>query len=187
MAQYQEATLFATSASSFILFESTAATTTQGLTLINTTSFSGVSSQSVNNVFTSTYRNYRLFINAKNTSTAGLTVRLRAAGTDLTSNNYYRGRYYVGVTESLAAGNDNNGLDTAWNTTSIGTMAGLVIMDIANPQTSEVTSALTFGVGALFILLGHSLNNITTSFDGFTLTPGSGTLTGSVSVYGYNA
>ena len=156
-----------------------------GLVLLNTTTFSGVASQSVNNVFTSTFRNYRIFINAKHTADADITVRLRAAGTDLTSNSYYRGRYYVGVTSSLAAGNDNNGLDTSWGTTSIGTMAGEIIMDIANPQTSEVTTALTMATGRYFIILGHSLNNINTSYDGFSVIS-SGTMTGSVSVYGYN-
>jgi hypothetical protein len=36
------------------------APSTSGLTLINTTSFSGVASQSVNDVFSATYDNYRI-------------------------------------------------------------------------------------------------------------------------------
>ena len=34
-----------------------------GMVLLNTTSFSGVASQSVNDVFSATYTNYRIFIN----------------------------------------------------------------------------------------------------------------------------
>jgi hypothetical protein len=157
-----------------------------GLILINTTAFTSVASQSVNNVFTSSFKNYRLVINAKHTADADITVRLRASGTDLTSNNYYEGRYYIGISQSLAAGSNNQTLSTSWGTTSISTWGGHIVMDIANPQTSEVTTALTSGAGRYYITLGQSLNNITTSYDGFTLISG-GTMTGSVSVYGYNA
>jgi hypothetical protein len=156
-----------------------------GLVLINTTSFTSVGSQSLNNVFTSSFKNYRIFINAKHASDADITIRLRASGTDLTSNNYLEGRYYIGSTSSLAAGSSNNTTSTSWSTTSLGTWAGQIIMDIANPQATEVTTAQTQGAGRFFITLGHSLNNITTSYDGFTIVS-NGTMTGSVSVYGYN-
>jgi len=156
-----------------------------GLVLINTTSFTSVGSQSLNNVFTSSFKNYRIFINAKHASDADITIRLRASGTDLTSNNYLEGRYYIGSTASLAAGSSNNTTSTSWSTTSLGTWAGQIVMDIANPQATEVTTAQTQGAGRFFITLGQSLNNITTSYDGFTIVS-NGTMTGSVSVYGYN-
>jgi hypothetical protein len=156
-----------------------------GLVLINTTSFTSVASQSLNNVFTSSFKNYRIFINAKHAADADITIRLRAAGTDLTSNNYLEGRYYIGSTSSLAAGSNNNSTSTSWSTTSLGTWAGQIVMDIANPQATEVTTAQTLGAGRYYITLGQSLNNITTSYDGFTVVS-NGTMTGSVSVYGYN-
>lgn len=157
-----------------------------GLVLLNTTSFSAVASQSINSVFTSTYRNYRIVINAKHSSDADLTFRVRASGTDLSSaNSYYEGRYYVGETSSLTAGNSNASLSTSWTLNRIGTWTGHIVMDIANPQATEVTTATTIVSGGYFQVLGQSLNNNTTSYDGFTILS-NGTMTGSVSVYGYN-
>ena len=83
-AQYQEATLFATSASSFVLFESTASSA-QGLTLINTTSFSAVASQSINDVFSTTYDNYFIVANILPSTNLSLQLRLRASGSDYVS------------------------------------------------------------------------------------------------------
>ena len=45
-------------------------TASSGLTLINTTSFSGVASQSVNDVFSADYKQYRIIFDVKNTTTA---------------------------------------------------------------------------------------------------------------------
>ena len=158
-----------------------------GMVLLNTTSFSAVASQSVNNVFTSTYKNYRIFINAKNTIGADLTFRVRASGTDLSSNSYLEGRYFIGTTESLAAGSTNNATLSAWNLNKISTTTGHIVLDIANPQAAEVTTATTFGTGSYLQIFGHSLiTSNTTSYDGFTIISVS-TMTGSVSVYGYNA
>ena len=157
-----------------------------GLVLLNTTSFSAVSSQSINNVFTSTYKNYRIFINAKHAADADLTMRVRASGTDLSSaNSYYYGRYYVGETSSLAAGSNNQTLDTSWTLNRVGTWSSHIVIDIANPQATEVTTASIFSSGGYLQVIGGSLNNNTTSYDGFTIITG-GSMTGSVSVYGYN-
>jgi hypothetical protein len=158
-----------------------------GMVLLNTTSFSAVASQSVNNVFTSSYKNYRVYINAKHASDNDLNFRLRASGTDLSSASaYYQGRYYIGGTSSLAAGSENAVTQTQWTLNRVGTWASQCVMDIANPQATEVTTSLTFVTGGYFQVLGQSLNNNTTSYDGFTIISG-GSMTGSVSVYGYNA
>ena len=51
--------------------------------------FSAVSSLSVNGVFTSDYRNYVVILrDVLTTSTAGFSMRLRAAGTDASAANY---------------------------------------------------------------------------------------------------
>lgn len=147
--------------------------------------FSGASSVSLNGCFTSAYQNYRIVINAKHASDADLTFRVRASGTDLSSSNsYYQGRYYVGETSSLAAGSGNASLQTSWDLNRIGTWAGSMVMDIANPQTSDVTTASTISSGAYFQVLGQSLNNNTISYDGFTVISG-GSATGTIRVYGY--
>jgi len=156
-----------------------------GLVLLNTTSFSAVASQSINSVFTSTYKNYKIYISLKNAADADITFRLRASGTDLTSNSYYEGRIYTGETSSLALGSTNAVLGSSWILNSPGTWASSMIMDISNPQATEVTNAVTISSARFAIYSGQSLNNVTTSYDGFTIISAS-TMTGQVSVYGYN-
>lgn len=153
---------------------------------LGTVTFTGVSSVSLNGVFTSTYKNYRIVINAKHALTADVTFRVRASGTDLSSASaYIEGRYYIGVVTSLAAGNTNNSFNTSWTLNQITTVAGHIIMDIANPQATEVTTATTTVTGGYLQIFGQSLaTSNTTSYDGFTVVS-AGSMTGTVSVYGY--
>ena len=62
-----------------------------GMVLLNTTSFSGVSSFSLAaDTFTTTYENYKILLTVSGTSAdSGINIRLRAAGVDTTSNNYF--------------------------------------------------------------------------------------------------
>jgi len=148
--------------------------------------FSGASSISLNGCFTSAYQNYRIVINAKHASTADITFRIRASGVDLSSASaYIEGRYYSGVTTSITPGSNNNTFATSWTLNQMTTVAGHVTMDIANPQTTEVTTATTITTGGYYQILGQSLaTSNTTSYDGFTILSGN-SATGTVRVYGY--
>jgi hypothetical protein len=68
-----------------------------GLVLLNTTSFSAVASQSVNDVFSSTYDNYRIVCEFSSSTDQEIFFRLRASGADLTSNVYRIGQLTIGV------------------------------------------------------------------------------------------
>jgi hypothetical protein len=59
-----------------------------GLTLINTTSFSGVASQAINSVFSATYINYRIVMNIVGSTASNIRFKMRVAGTD-NSGSYY--------------------------------------------------------------------------------------------------
>jgi len=59
-----------------------------GLVHLNTTSFSGVATQSINNVFSAQYDNYKILIDVSKSTTSFLQLRWRAAGTDNTTTNY---------------------------------------------------------------------------------------------------
>lgn len=159
-----------------------------GMTLINATSFSAVSSQSLNNVFTSTYQNYQIRLNITSKSTTGgISLRYRTSGTDNSSASYNQSAIYV-RTNNTSAGDGATG---ATQIVSFGTSDGTnisLIAQIFNPQLSVTTAATYqyFGTeSSLFFLYqgGHNFNN-TTSFDGFSIYPASGTMTGTVYVYG---
>ena len=163
-----------------------------GMVLLNTTSFSGVSSQSLPaSTFTSTYRNYKIVLNFSATSGAYLTGRLRASGADDSTSNYGSAFNYQSLTSSNPTG-DTNATATQTSFTKIAyhtaSNDNSVVIDLFQPQISGKTFGLGFQMrsDAVFVYAGL-LHQGTTSFDSFTFIPGAGTITGSVNVYGYNA
>jgi hypothetical protein len=162
-----------------------------GLTLLSTTTFSAVASQSVNDVFSATYDNYKIcYRYLKATSTSDAQLRMRVSGADNTSANY---KYHYGY--SLSSSNSYSGF--ASNTsTLLGLNAGIGATDVhygeiaifnpflANPTTFSGTTGAFSGTtnygGAM-----TGVHNVSSSFTGFTFFV-SGTMTGSISVYGYN-
>jgi hypothetical protein len=162
---------------------------TSGLVHINTTNFSAVASQSINNVFSATYRNYKIFLNIDGfTSGLGaISMRLRASGTDASTANWSRS--YQGYTSSNAQ--DANG-DVA-NTFgyfgfAINADSASEIM-IYNPfltkRTLIYSNNLRFNSSApvsAFIDM-HSIFNETNSYDGFTFFA-NGNMTGQIQIFG---
>jgi hypothetical protein len=165
-----------------------AASFAPGLVHINTTSFSAVASQSINDVFSDTYDNYKILINHQVTSgtNVSLDLRLRASGTDDSGNNYYRQR--VVADDTVIAGN-RSALSSSWNiglTSSTG--RGAICLEIFTPFNTLVTNFVgnNFdGYNNARLTIAGGRNTVTTSFDGFTIFPGSSTITGSISVFGY--
>jgi hypothetical protein len=169
-----------------------AAATNQGLTLINTTSFSGVSSQSINDVFSATYDNYRIIIALTDSSVlTNVFFRFRVSGSDNSNASYnYMFDGYTqggGSVPFTAAGATQLNL---YQRTASGTKT----------TASDLTCILPFAT-ATTLLMGPTTaeNNanfysgswggnfdVTTSFTGFSVIGESGTLTGSISVYGIN-
>jgi len=164
-----------------------------GMTLLNTTTFSAVASQSVNSVFSATYVNYKIMIDLTATSINATTInlRFRASGTDTTTN--YK--------SYLATPLDNNyttgGAITLVSTTNI--IAGYrhrtvnessSYFEINNPFATKNTltnggynSTGTSSEGNAGTLAGILLDS--TSYDGFSLIASTGTITGTVRIYGY--
>jgi hypothetical protein len=163
------------------------APSTSGLTLINTTSFSGVSSQSVNDVFSTTYKNYKILFNST-TGALNTLFRLRVSGSDAATG--YLANTFIAF--STATGTFSNTIsDNATSAIITGYSPNYFSFDLVD----VFEAANTIGVG---IAAGREsdprvvggffnfIKNDTTSYTGFTFFPASGTMTGSVSVYGYN-
>ena len=162
-------------------------TASSGLTLINTTSFSAVSSQSVNDVFSTTYKNYKILFNSTS-GAVNMLFRLRVSATDATTG--YLANTFVAFSTSTS---------TFSNTISNNSTSAIITGYSPNYFSFDLVdvfeAANTIGVG---IAAGREsdprvvggffnfIKNDTTSYTGFTFFPASGTMTGSVSVYGYN-
>jgi hypothetical protein len=161
-----------------------------GMVLLNTTSFSAVASQSLlANTFSSTYKFYRIVIAGSASADTGFNGRLRASGSDITASNYS----HTGVFTNNAAGPSRSNATGvgAWEIGTVGT----------NGFHTELTLSYPFDTGFKKTFISHTFANYasdrdnringgqynaTTQTDSFTFYPSSGTITGEVTVYGFN-
>jgi hypothetical protein len=162
-----------------------------GLNLINTTSFSAQTTISINNVFNADYFAYKIIVYKDTVSTTNsLSFRLRASGVDLSSNTY--NLVYNAV-------KSDNVVQTGFGTSTSVSIGGDAIatgmaltFDLTNPfRTVGKKNVHTYHSWSLASGLNSGLVNAwyidnTTSYDGLSLIASTGTITGNVSVYGYN-
>ena len=160
-----------------------------GLTLITKSTFSGASSHSINDCFSSTYDFYEVKIAfTAGTGAPDFTIRLRAAGTDDTADYAGTTIYAFGAT---IGSNDNNvaGTDEFFVAGSGNNTAQFTAIHarICNPYKSQVTTLFadsSYGTSNVFNFQNIGYHNDTGSFDGFTLRASTGTMTGTIYVYG---
>ncbi len=167
---------------------------TAGLTLINTTSFSAVSYVSIDSVFSATYKNYVVIYDINSASANNNhTLRLRVGGADnSTASSYKSATTYM--LDNGTSGNNNTTGTTSWfvgTTKSTDAEWSRGELHFFKPFLTEKTNIAQIAIGVsgggnLFSEYANHGHNAATSFDGFTIFFSSGTVTGSVSVYGYN-
>jgi hypothetical protein len=167
-----------------------AAAATSGLTLVSSTSVSGAATHSFNNVFTSTYANYRVLITGITSSTAGndISFRYRASGTDTSAN--YNNQRLFGNAGTAGASANVNGTDETWVTSMDTSLSSTVFVNIEmyNPQAAVASAHSAESIQYPGSLLSNTIigyNSATTQFDGFTIIGSSGNLSATVRIYGY--
>ena len=155
-----------------------------GLVHINTTTFSAVSSVSLDNVFTSAYENYRIVLSRDASSAGTLDMRLRVGGVDASSADYDYMRVYVYGSGTVAGA---RGLSTtSWYLGYMPTVRiGMCSADIFGPNLTASTQYSAIGGSAQELATVMGELDLATSYDGFTLIPSAGTMTGTIRVYGY--
>jgi hypothetical protein len=163
-----------------------AKTTDQGLVHINTTTFSAVSSVSLNDVFTSDYENYLATLTVLGNATVALLCRMRASGTD-NSSAVYSAQYNLAEGSSLYASRTT--AQTSGRFGGVSTVDSSYEMHIYKPQLAAVTNITNFGNfrsgGGISITSETVSVDVSTAYDGMTIFPSSGTITGSLRIYGY--
>lgn len=161
----------------------TPATGSSGLTLISVQTFSGSSGINIDNVFTSTYTNYRLIFSNVTTSTdIYVSYRERAGGTT-NATNYKKGQYYRPYASAgfNSGGTEGNLFDLDTNSTS----AMGATLELQNPATTAYTGFQWAASTFYQAHTGQGVHANATAYDGFALFPYSGTMSGTVSIYGY--
>jgi hypothetical protein len=167
------------------------ATAASGLTLITTQALSGVTSQSINNCFSSTYANYVIVLNAYcATSIQVPTLKLRASGTD-SSTGYY-GSFFANNWTNNGTSSDYVNNETSWRARPFGllttssTNLGGTNLTLFSPFAATNTAYSAHYLDANtsgFSGFTGGMHNSATSYDGFTITNGTA-MTGTIRVYG---
>ena len=83
-----------------------------GLTLLHSSTFSSVSSKSIDNCFSSTYRNYKVNIRSANSTTSDIHFRFRDGSGDNTDSEYWWKYMYATSTNNWTA--YANGANTSY-------------------------------------------------------------------------
>lgn len=148
--------------------------------------FTGVSTVSLNGVFTSAYQNYLILWRVIGTSSGAFSMRLRSSGTDDSGSTYQQQNMSAYGTTVAAS----RGTATNWNFNQV--ISGEhnhMEMTLFSPQLSFPTTAeIRYGYrasNASNIEFNHVLagNTVSTSYDGISFICSG--MTGTVRIYGY--
>jgi hypothetical protein len=161
-----------------------------GLVLLNTTSFSGVTSQQINSVFSSTYDNYKIYLNITSGAGGSLAVQFATGGTANTTTNYNNVTWLFrsGNAAAVDTANESAASIAIISALNSGESADLTIFNPFASQYTHVTGSISAiaGAGYKAMALTHAGNFLaTTSFDGIKFNF-STSHTGTVSIYGVN-
>jgi len=143
-----------------------------------------VSSVTVTSVFSATFDNYRVTIDGMSNSTAA--TLLIALGSSATGTLYYGSQYYDRYTGATGTNRYNNA--TTLPLTGLATFAeNSVTLEVHQPFLGARTQFIADAYGDGYSTWMRGTHASATSHTGFTISPGSGTLTGgTIRVYGYN-
>jgi hypothetical protein len=155
---------------------------TNGMVLLNTTSFSGQSSVSINDIFSATYKNYKIILDTVASTSIAIRARLRVGGTDNSTSSSYTSQEVRGSSTTASAFST---VDNFFQFGYANTTASLVELTLINPFLSVNTSFSSFGGRSDRSALVSGFHNQTTSYTGITWIAESGTITGTLYIYGY--
>jgi hypothetical protein len=165
-----------------------AAPSAGALTYVGGSTFSAVTSVSVNDVFSATYENYVIYLNATKDSggpEAGF-LRLRVSGSDDT-NSVYNVQDLYGQGASAIAERLTTQDKGAWS--DINTAETVTVIQMFRPfataKTNWQSNTLNYGGTGIEAHLKYCTFTNTTSFTGFSLIKsGTGNMSGTIRVYG---
>ena len=156
-----------------------------GLIHINTSTFSAVSAVSIpDNSFTIDYTNYKIMMRFTRSTSNNVTLRLRSGGSDISGANYAFGAAIFTGTNSvdIRRNNDQSAAEIFPENTAF---ESTVVLDIFDPLSNNKTfwsGSVNFSYAAFVTDGVFDGNQIA---DSLSFLASGGTITGSVSVYGY--
>lgn len=158
-----------------------------GLVFLNKTDFTASSAVNINNVFSTTYDNYKIMIVGTSTTVnkGQATIKMRVSGTDTSTN--YVSQKNAAYDANVVAARNEKGTDEGY----IGDIAPLdesdvISLDVYRPFLTKETTWIghNFSTQDTFLVLSGFSQTDKTSFTGFTALF-TETSTGSIYSYGY--
>jgi hypothetical protein len=158
-----------------------------GLTFIASSSPSAASTVTFDSVFSSTYQNYLIVGVLDGSADAGVQMRLRVGGVDLSGSNYSYTVLFNNTSSVSGTGGDTGQTSAKFtNSGSSGTsvFSSYMMNPFATAATGYMTNQARFIGGSQARCDFYGGTNVTNSYDGFKLYPDSGTFTGTIRIYG---
>jgi hypothetical protein len=149
-----------------------------------TVTFSGVSSVSLNGCFSTTYDSYVILFRGDGSTSADLNFKFRASGTDRSTAYYGASWLYTFVAGTSTKLSNNATQMTLGTLSATGGFLKLNVSNINNNEHPTLTGQFTADAWAGASTIGGE-RAVTETNDGFSLIPASGTISGTINVYGY--
>jgi hypothetical protein len=184
--QWGGGTLYFTSASAAVYFPNAATGASSAFVLISSGSVSASAAITLDSIFTSTYRNYKVVLNGTcSADDADVTFRFRAGGATNSAASYTRivtNNTPAGISRTNSTGQTSF---TSFMATGITQITNETI--IYAPQVA-IATGIQWQSGTLstnaYQYIGAGVFTNTTQFDGLVITPASGTITAQYRIYG---
>jgi hypothetical protein len=159
------------------------------MTQVANVSFTAAASFSMDNVFTTTYDNYRILFEwdkASGSPTRQWYNYIKSDGTAFT------GTYSTGIFSSQVGNTGTNNLGANYTNYGVMSIAGIyrnvMELEVRTPAKTGAIDCLALGRGMssdYFSISAIYVSNASTKLRGITFYPDTGTMTGTARVYGY--
>ena len=160
-----------------------------GLVYITKSTFSSVTSVSIDNCFSTDYSQYKIIIDASGPSINQINMRMRENGIDNSSAQY--NWQYLGTSGGSTVIGSRSTSATSFDTVAFSRdNKAICVFELLNPFQSTYTTGYTMTTlepeTTSLALYHYSYGmDVTISYDGLTLLPDTSTFSGTVYVYGY--
>ena len=159
-----------------------------GLIKISTNTFSASATVNINSIFSATYKKYKLILQfTASSDDFDLTLRLRASSTDTTTNYKSLTNWFTGTQDVVESATTSfmgvRAAGSARNAAEI-----VLINPFESTSTNIISMAYGSGIPASNNGYGSNVRGIqtgSTSFDGISIIPGAGNITGTCTIYGF--
>jgi hypothetical protein len=162
---------------------------TDGLTLLASVSYTGASTVSIDNVFTTAYDNYRILFEWSNASGSPARQWFNYIKSDGTA---FTGTYSTALFSSTLGNTITNNFGANYTNYGVASIIGIyrnvVELEVRTPAKTGAIDCLALGRGAGADYTSMSavyVSNASTKLRGITFYPDSGAMTGTARVYGY--